>query len=152
VQTYERTTAVAREQLYGNVFSATRKYAIVKETFSVRSVSGLYNEDSDAARQHTARAAASAALSCTGLPRHSGRNECPPPLRQKQQVSSQSVQAPKANSSSLNDMFTVVATIIQQIMTELNGAESEESRIIAITKIVLKFKKKMTARIHRLEI
>jgi hypothetical protein len=28
-------------------------------------------------------------------------------------------------------MFTVVATIFQQIMTELNGAESEEDRIMA---------------------
>jgi hypothetical protein len=35
-------------------------------------------------------------------------------------------------------MFKVVATIFQQIMTELNGAESEEGRIMAITKIVLK--------------
>jgi hypothetical protein len=33
-------------------------------------------------------------------------------------------------------MFTVAATICQQIMTELNGAESEEDRIMAITKIV----------------
>jgi hypothetical protein len=35
-------------------------------------------------------------------------------------------------------MFKVVATIFQQIMTELNGAKSEEDRIMAITKIVLK--------------
>jgi hypothetical protein len=35
-------------------------------------------------------------------------------------------------------MFKVVTTIFQQITTELNGAESEEDRIIAITKIVLK--------------
>jgi uncharacterized tellurite resistance protein B-like protein len=40
-----------------------------------------------------------------------------------------------------NDMFTVIATIFQQIMTELNGAESEEDRIMAITKIVLKLMK-----------
>jgi hypothetical protein len=33
-----------------------------------------------AKQQHTATAAASAALSCTGLPRHCGRNECPPSL------------------------------------------------------------------------
>jgi hypothetical protein len=43
----------------------------------------------------------------------------------QQQVPSQSVQAPNANNSSLNDMFKVVAKIFQQIMTELNGAESE---------------------------
>jgi hypothetical protein len=66
-----------------------------------------------------------------------------PPLRHnQQQVPSQSVQAPNANSSSLNDMFTVVATIFQQIMTQLSGAESEEDRILAITKIVLKLVKK----------
>jgi hypothetical protein len=53
-------------------------------------------------------------------------------------VPSQSVQAPNANSSPLDDSFTAVATIFQQIMTELNGPESEEERIMAITKIVLK--------------
>jgi hypothetical protein len=34
-------------------------------------------------------------------------------------------------------MFTVVATIFQQIMTELNGAESEEDRITTIPKKIL---------------
>jgi hypothetical protein len=58
----------------------------------------------------------------------------------QQQVPSQSVQALDANSSSLNK-FTAVATIFQQIMTELNGAEPEEDRIVAITKIVLKLMK-----------
>jgi hypothetical protein len=38
-------------------------------------------------------------------------------------------------------MFTVVATIFQQITTELNGTESEEDRIMAITRIVLKLMK-----------
>jgi hypothetical protein len=32
----------------------------------------------DATQQHTATAAASVTLSCTGLPQHSGRNECLP--------------------------------------------------------------------------
>jgi hypothetical protein len=32
-------------------------------------------------------------------------------------------------------MFTAVATIFQQIMTQLNGAEPEEDRIMAITKM-----------------
>jgi hypothetical protein len=58
-------------------------------------------------------------------------------LRHNQHVASQSVQARNANSSSLSDMFTLVATIFQQIMRELNGAEAEEDRIMAITKIVL---------------
>jgi hypothetical protein len=35
------------------------------------------------------------------------------------------VQAPNANSSSLNDKSTVVATAFQQIITDRNGAESE---------------------------
>jgi hypothetical protein len=35
-------------------------------------------------------------------------------------------------------MFTVVATVYQQIMTELSGAESEEDRIMAATKFVSK--------------
>jgi uncharacterized tellurite resistance protein B-like protein len=39
-------------------------------------------------------------------------------------------------------MFTVVAKIFQQIMTELSEAESEEDSIMAIKKIVLKLMKK----------
>jgi hypothetical protein len=38
-------------------------------------------------------------------------------------------------------MFTAVATIFQQIMTELNGADSEEDRIMIITRTVLKLMK-----------
>jgi hypothetical protein len=38
-------------------------------------------------------------------------------------------------------MFTAVETVFQQIVTELNGAESEEHRVMAITKIILKFLK-----------
>jgi hypothetical protein len=34
-----------------------------------------------------------------------------------------------------------VATIVQQIMTELNGTVSEENKIVAITKIILNFMK-----------
>jgi uncharacterized tellurite resistance protein B-like protein len=34
-----------------------------------------------------------------------------------------------------------VATLVQQIMTELSGAVSEEDKIVAITKIVLKIMK-----------
>jgi hypothetical protein len=48
----------------------------------------------------------------------------------------QLVQAPPVNSSSLDNMFKV-ATVVQQIMTELNGAVSEENKIVAITKTVL---------------
>jgi hypothetical protein len=35
-------------------------------------------------------------------------------------------------------MLKVAATALQQIITELNGAESEVNRIMTITKIVLK--------------
>jgi hypothetical protein len=38
-------------------------------------------------------------------------------------------------------MFIVVEAVFQQIMTELNGAESEEDRIMAITEIILKLMK-----------
>jgi hypothetical protein len=94
-------------------------------------------------QQHTATAAASSAHGCTGLPHHCGRNECPSPLRHHQ-VPIQSVQTPNVTSWSLNDIFKVVATLLQQIMTELNGAESEEDRMIAITKIALKPMKQKT--------
>jgi hypothetical protein len=51
--------------------------------------------------------------------------------------SGQSAQAPNVNSASLDNMFRV-ATAVQQIMTGLNDAVSEEEKILAITKIVLK--------------
>jgi SpoVK/Ycf46/Vps4 family AAA+-type ATPase len=38
-------------------------------------------------------------------------------------------------------MFTGVATTFQQVMTELNGAESKEDVIVIITKDVLKLTK-----------
>jgi hypothetical protein len=40
-------------------------------------------------------------------------------------------------------MFTVAATVLQQVMTELKGTESEEARIMVITKIVLKWSLKI---------
>jgi hypothetical protein len=45
-------------------------------------------------------------------------------------------QASCVKSSSLDDMFRV-ASVVQQIMTQLNGAVSEEEKIVARTKIVL---------------
>jgi hypothetical protein len=50
-------------------------------------------------------------------------------------VPGQSVQAPGIKTSSLDDMCRVV-TVIQQIVTEHNGAESEKDKIVAFTKIV----------------
>jgi hypothetical protein len=62
-----------------------------------------------------------------------------PLITPKAQVTGQSVQTSSATTSSL-DMFKVAA-IVQQIMTELNGAVSEENKIVAITKIVLNLMK-----------
>jgi hypothetical protein len=39
-------------------------------------------------------------------------------------------------------MFTVVTMVFQQIMIELNGAESQEERIVTVTKIEIKITKK----------
>jgi hypothetical protein len=39
-------------------------------------------------------------------------------------------------------MIKVVITILEQNMTELNGAESREARTMTITKVVLKLMKK----------
>jgi hypothetical protein len=48
VKTGDSRTAVAREQLCRHVVSpAKREHAIMEDTFSVRSVPGLYNEDFD---------------------------------------------------------------------------------------------------------
>jgi hypothetical protein len=57
--------------------------------------------------------------------------------QQEQQKAGQSVRAPNINSLSLDKMLKVVVTVIQQIMTESNGAVIEEAKILAITKIVL---------------
>jgi hypothetical protein len=43
-------------------------------------------------------------------------------------------------NSSISDMFKV-ATVVQQIMTKINGAVSEEDKIAAITKIVINLMK-----------
>jgi hypothetical protein len=58
------------------------------------------------------------------------------PASGQQQNAGQSAQALTVNSQPLDDMLRVV-TVVQQIMTEFNGAVSEEDKIVAITKIVL---------------
>jgi hypothetical protein len=65
-------------------------------------------------------------------PNTTDQRQFQPPTQQ----TGQSVQAPTVHSSPLDDMFKV-ATVVQQIMTGLNGAVSEEEKIVAITKIVL---------------
>jgi hypothetical protein len=52
----------------------------------------------------------------------------------------QSVEARNVNSEPLDNMLRV-DTAVQQIMTELSGAVSEEAKIVAITKIVLSLMK-----------
>jgi hypothetical protein len=56
------------------------------------------------------------------------------PSHKQQQETSQSVRAAIVNSQPLDNMLRVV-TAVQQIMTELNGAVSDEDKIVAITKI-----------------
>jgi hypothetical protein len=51
----------------------------------------------------------------------------------------QSVPAPPVNNVHV-DMFNVI-TVVQQIMTELKDAVSEEAKILAITKIVFNLMK-----------
>jgi hypothetical protein len=60
----------------------------------------------------------------------------PTMVQQQQKVTGQSAQASNVNSASLDNMFRV-ATVVQQIMTGLNDATSEEEKIVAITRIVL---------------
>jgi hypothetical protein len=55
--------------------------------------------------------------------------------QQEQQKAGQSVRAPNANSLSLDKMLKVVVTLVQQIMTESNGAVLEEAKRVAITKL-----------------
>jgi hypothetical protein len=57
--------------------------------------------------------------------------------QQEQQKAGQSVRAPNVNYLSLDKMLKVVVTVVKQIMTESNGAVSEEAKILAITKNVL---------------
>jgi hypothetical protein len=55
----------------------------------------------------------------------------------QQQTTGQSVQAPLVNNQPLDNMLRVV-TVVQQIMTEVSRALSEEKNIETITKTVLK--------------
>jgi hypothetical protein len=65
------------------------------------------------------------------------QTRAPPVLKNRPQQTGQSVQAPNVNSSSLDNMFKD-ASVVQQIMTGLSDAVSEEQKIVAITKIVMK--------------
>jgi hypothetical protein len=68
-----------------------------------------------------------------------------PPKARKSRVSApvqgqqigQSVQAPNVSSHPFDNVLKVVA-VVQQIMKEVSGAQSQEEQIVAITKILLK--------------
>jgi hypothetical protein len=62
------------------------------------------------------------------------------PAPGQQQEPGQSFRAQNVNSQPLDNTLRVV-TVVQQIMTEFNGAVSEEEKILAITKIVLNLMK-----------
>jgi hypothetical protein len=56
------------------------------------------------------------------------------------QETGQSVQAPNVSGLPLDNMVRVVSAV-QQIMTEVSGAVSEEAKILAITRIVFNLMK-----------
>jgi hypothetical protein len=65
----------------------------------------------------------------------------PDPLgHHHQQETSQSDRAPSVNSLPLGNTLRV-ATVVQQIMTEFNGAVPEEAKTVAIRKTVLNLTK-----------
>jgi hypothetical protein len=63
-----------------------------------------------------------------------------PTTPRPQQETGQSVQAPNVSGLPLDNMVRVVSAV-QQIITELSGAVSEESKILAITRIVFNLMK-----------
>jgi hypothetical protein len=78
---------------------------------------------------------------CTVMPRHSVRNWGSAPPAAASPTGDRTVSSgPNINSSSLNDMHKI-ATVVQQIVTGLNGAVSEEDKIVAVTKFILKLTK-----------
>jgi hypothetical protein len=57
--------------------------------------------------------------------------------QQEQQKADQSLRAPNVNILFLDKMLKVVVTVVQQIMTESNGAVLEEAKILVITQTLL---------------
>jgi hypothetical protein len=72
------------------------------------------------------------------LPPAAKKTSIPTPVQE--QEAGQSVRAIIVTSQPLDNMLREV-TVVQQIMTEFNGAVSEEDRIEAITKILLNLMK-----------
>jgi hypothetical protein len=75
--------------------------------------------------------------------------EIGPVSLEAQPTNTKSVHSRNVNNSSLNDMFQVGAPVFRRIMAELSEVESEEDRLITVTKIVLKLVKQKYARVHR---
>jgi hypothetical protein len=71
-------------------------------------------------------------------PSSAGKPNVPSP--EQQQETGQPVRAAIVNSQLLDNMVRVVA-VVQQIMTEVNGAVSDKDKIVAITKILLNLMK-----------
>jgi hypothetical protein len=87
----------------------------------------------------TGTAAASDTSGGSGRARQSG-NQGHCRLTSARTADNRSVSSgPNVNSSSLDKMSKVVETVVQQIMTEFNGAVLEEAKLLDITKIVLNF-------------
>jgi hypothetical protein len=59
----------------------------------------------------------------------------------EQQVTGQSVGVPNVKNMPLDNMLRIV-TVVQQIMTEFNGAVTEEEKTVVITKSVLNIMKR----------
>jgi hypothetical protein len=55
----------------------------------------------------------------------------------EQQATSQLIWVPNVNNFSLDKMLKIVLTVVLRVMTECNGAVSQEDKIQAITNIVL---------------
>jgi hypothetical protein len=68
------------------------------------------------------------------VPPAAKKSSVPAPV--EEQETGQSVWAPIVSSQPLDNMLSVV-TVVQQIMTDINGAVSEKDKIVTITKIVL---------------
>jgi hypothetical protein len=63
----------------------------------------------------------------------------PAPLPQHaQQKTGQTAWAPNVNNLPLDKTLKLLVILVEQIMTESNGDVSDEAKILAITKIVLK--------------
>jgi hypothetical protein len=97
-----------------------------------------------AAQHQTATAAASYVSVCTGLPRHSERNERPASLEVQPTTSTKSVTSDSYCKQFISERHVQsIHNGISVDVADCNGTESEEDRVLAITKIVLKLMKKM---------